>query len=239
MSRWWRAYDGAIEDAKLLLLPSDRHRWGWFCLMCLASANGGALPDIKVVAVKLRMTTVKAAELIASLVRAGLVDESEAGFAPHNWNARQYRSDVTDPTNAVRQKRFRNAHRNAVTTVTVKRPETEVQSTETERKKDAADAAPTSEEADYFRRGKQILGPNAGGLLAQLKAAKTGSVALARAAIEQATTKQNPREYLMRVIRGQATTEAEQNKKIEEVMRQKGSAVVFADEIPGGIPGIT
>lgn len=212
MSRWWRAYDGAIEDAKLLLLPSDRHRWGWFCLMCLASANGGALPDIKVVAVKLRMSIVKAAELIASLVRAGLIDESETGFAPHNWTARQYRSDVTDPTNAVRQKRFRNAHRNAVTTVTVKRPETEVQSTETERKKDAADAAPAGEEVELFRRGKAVLGASSGGLIKQLLAAKDKNIPLARAAIEQASTKQNPREYIGGIIRnrdpplGQAVT---------------------------------
>lgn len=106
-----------------------------------------------------------------------------------------------------------------------------------ERKKDAANAAP-SEDADYYRRGKQILGEKASGFLAKLKAAKGGNVALARAALEMATTKNIPREYLARIIHGQASTEAEQNKKVEEIMRKKGSAVVFADEVPGGIPGI-
>ena len=138
MSHWWRAHDEAIDDAKLLLLPSDRHRWGWFCLMCLASAYGGVLPPIDIVALKLRMSKHKAAEIITVLVGATLLDEIEPGkFAPHNWKARQFKSDVTDPTNAERQQRYRNRKRNGesngVTTVTHKRPETEA---ETERKKE-------------------------------------------------------------------------------------------------------
>jgi hypothetical protein len=60
-----------------------------------------------------------------------------------------------------------------------------------------------SEESDLFRRGKQILGNNAGGLIAKLKTAR-GSVSLARATIETASTKHNPREYVSAVIRGQS-----------------------------------
>jgi len=136
MSRWWRAYDEAVDDAKLILLSDKAHR-AWFGLMCVASANDGVLPDIKVVSVKLRVPPPRAAALIAELVAAGLFDKREDGkFEPHNWKGRQYKSDVTDPTNAERQKRFRDKHRNGVTTVTetvtAKLPETETE-TETEK----------------------------------------------------------------------------------------------------------
>lgn len=70
--------------------------------------------------------------------------------------------------------------------------------------KDAAPDGAPSEEADLFRRGKSVLGSNAGGQIAKLLKAKGGSIPLARAAIEQAATKQNPREYIGRVISGPA-----------------------------------
>lgn len=64
-------------------------------------------------------------------------------------------------------------------------------------------AEPTaSGEAELFRRGKEILKGNSGGLIKQLLKAKGGSVPLARAAIEQASTKGDPREYIGRVVRG-------------------------------------
>src|SRR5262249_48601089 len=63
--------------------------------------------------------------------------------------------------------------------------------------KDAADAAilefPASgaenAERELFTRGKQVLGPSAGGMVANLLKVKQGSVAAARAAIELASTK--------------------------------------------------
>lgn len=182
MSRWWRAYDDAVDDAKLLLLPSDKHRWGWFCLMCLASAHGGAIPEINVVAVKLRISTVKAAELITALVKAGLIDESEAGFAPHNWSTRQYRSDVTDPTNAERQKRFRNSKRNAVTTVTVTPTRVREQITETEtEKKDSRAVVPTRpDDFDEFWKAypkREGANPKAPARKAFFAALKAGAMA--------------------------------------------------------------
>lgn len=67
-------------------------------------------------------------------------------------------------------------------------------------KKDAADAA-IDPEADLFRRGKEVLGRQAGGLIRQLLAAKDGKVNQARAAIEMAAGKQDPREYIGGIIR--------------------------------------
>lgn len=65
-----------------------------------------------------------------------------------------------------------------------------------------APAEPPDPDAELFRRGKEVLGNNAGGQIAKLKAAKGGNVALARSVIEQASTKQNPREYVAAAIRG-------------------------------------
>lgn len=77
-----------------------------------------------------------------------------------------------------------------------------------ERKKDAA-APPlaSNEEADLYRRGRQLLGENAGGLVSKLLKAKNGSIPLARAAIEQSATKDKPREYIGRVVAGQQQPE--------------------------------
>lgn len=74
----------------------------------------------------------------------------------------------------------------------------------TDKEKDAGASAPHSEDADLFQRGKQVLGPDAGSLIAKLKKTKGGSIPLARAAIETAATKQNPREYIGRILTGPA-----------------------------------
>lgn len=56
-------------------------------------------------------------------------------------------------------------------------------------------------DAELYRRGKKILGAGAGGLIAKLLKAKGGNIALARAAIETASTKQDPREYVGALLR--------------------------------------
>jgi hypothetical protein len=134
MSRWWRAYDESLHNPKLLALPDRVHR-AWFNLLCVASKNGGVLPSTATVAIELRVTAPKAAEYITALVAAELFDEIEPGkFSPHNWNARQYKSDVS----TERVKRFRNAKRNVSETP----PETEnrEQKTDAEKKETRASA---------------------------------------------------------------------------------------------------
>lgn len=136
-NHWWRSYDEAVDDPKLQMLP-DRLFRAWFNLCCLTSANGGALPSIDVIAFKLRLTVPKVEKLIEELRSAILIDEDAKGIRPHNWNGRQFKGDVTDPTNADRQRRYR--HRHGVTAktvtdtvtngVTLKRPDTEVEKKE-------------------------------------------------------------------------------------------------------------
>jgi hypothetical protein len=73
----------------------------------------------------------------------------------------------------------------------------------------AGKPAPVDPQAELFERAKAVLGQDAGGLIAKLLKAKNGIVPHARAVIEQASTKQDPREYVGRVIRGRDDTPQE------------------------------
>lgn len=127
MSRWFRLDDDVINDPKILLLP-EAMRWIWVAFLCIASKNDGTLPKIEIIALSLRVKAVKAAEYLTRLVAAGLIDKTETGFAPHNWNKRQFKSDVSTD----RVKRFRQQERNVSETP----PHTQAQTqTEPEKKK--------------------------------------------------------------------------------------------------------
>lgn len=211
MSRWFRLYDDAINDPKILRLP-DNARWQWVATLCIASKNDGVLPQLSDVALLLRMPLKKAAAVLARLRAAELLDETEAGLRPHNWDGRQYKSD--NSTERVRKHRAsRNVSGNGADAIqqslalsAATAPETDTES-ETESHNESCALAPCDPsiaERDYFIRGKALLGKNAGGLLAKLKAAKGGNVALARAALETASTKENPKEYIGGVLRAEA-----------------------------------
>ena len=121
MGHWWRAYDECVDDPKLGKLADRLHR-AWFNLCCVASSNGGVLPPIADVAFKLRVNDHKAAELIAALVSAELFDRRPDGkFEPHNWEARQFKSDVS----TTRVQRFRQRRRNVSSVVSETPPESE------------------------------------------------------------------------------------------------------------------
>ncbi len=108
MSRWFRVYEDLVDDPKVQRLPADLFR-ALVNLWCLASSNDGKLPTISDIAFKLRMTEDKAGNAIATLQAAGLLDsvhlEQETLLCPHNWNARQFKSDVS--TDRVKQHRQR------------------------------------------------------------------------------------------------------------------------------------
>jgi hypothetical protein len=142
--RWLRLYDDTINDPKILKLP-EATRWHWIAMLCIASKNDGVLPALDDVSIQLRVTAAKATEIIAVLVKAGLIDKTETGFAPHNWSGRQYHSD----SSAERMRRHRDrkkASPSDVTsddgdgggdvTVTLQIQNTETD-TETEKKKDS------------------------------------------------------------------------------------------------------
>lgn len=196
--RWLRLYESVVNDPKLQRLPGETFK-GLINLWCIASANGGALPPIEDVAFTLRMTEGKAQALIDTLRGAGLIDDTENGLQPHNWNGRQFKTDVS----TERVKRFRN-RKNAVSGNGVKPfhetpPETEQIQIQSSVPKGTASTDP---ETDLFRRGRDVLGKDAGGLIAKLLKAKGGKVHEARSALEMASGKSDPREYVGAVIRG-------------------------------------
>lgn len=141
---WWRAQNSCVDSAKLILLSDKAHR-NWFNLNCVANANGGVLPSLDMVAVKLRLTQARAAAVIAELVAKRLFDKREDGsFVPHDWNEWQFKTDSVDATNAERQKNFRRKQREELTAlrnivnngrehVMAKRPEAETDITSTVR----------------------------------------------------------------------------------------------------------
>lgn len=141
MSRWWRAYDEAVDDPKLIAL-TDRQFRAWFNLCCITSQTGGTLPDVKIVAIKLRVKPDRAQAIMAELGDLGLIDKSEDGVSTmHNWNGRQYKSDVS----TTRVKRFRNGKRNVSETP----PETENR----DRSRDSvADATGADAPVDHRKR---------------------------------------------------------------------------------------
>lgn len=63
-------------------------------------------------------------------------------------------------------------------------------------------AAPSPDlEKQLYDRGKEVLGEKSGGLVKNLLKAKGGDLALARAAIETASTKSNPRDYIGAIVK--------------------------------------
>jgi uncharacterized protein YdaU (DUF1376 family) len=62
----------------------------------------------------------------------------------------------------------------------------------------------SDDKTGLYQRANEILGKGCGGLVTKLLQAREGNVALARAVVETASTKANPREYIGGVIRGNA-----------------------------------
>lgn len=72
-----------------------------------------------------------------------------------------------------------------------------------------ASGVPPDPKADYFKRGREVLGEKAGGLIAKVLKSQGSeddvrAIAKARALIEQAFTKTAPAEWLGRVLNGAA-----------------------------------
>jgi hypothetical protein len=150
MSKWFRAYDSALDDPKVQRLPGPLFK-AWFNLLCLASRNDGAIPPIEDVAFALRIDEERASEWVYALISAGLIDEFETGMAPHNWDARQFKSDVSTD----RVKRFRKQAKTVSETVVETPPEQNraEADTEAEKKVLSETASPprtTSKPSDEF-----------------------------------------------------------------------------------------
>lgn len=208
MSRWFRWYEGTVEDGKFRAVSRMSRVTVrdvialWAVLLEDAASldhRGICVRNESFMASVLDFKDGVVERILAAMRDAGMVSGGTGAITIINWGKRQFESD-TDPT-ASRRKREQRERDAQARHANVTR-DTGGSDTESERKKDAAHTAPADLEKDLFARGKQVAGQGAGGLIAKLLKAKGGNVALARAAIELAATKQNPREYLGAVIAG-------------------------------------
>jgi tRNA splicing endonuclease len=71
MSRWFRFYDDAINDPKILKLSDKLFRF-WTGILCVASKNDGMLPSNEDMALLLRMKPDRVTDLFKELITAGL-----------------------------------------------------------------------------------------------------------------------------------------------------------------------
>jgi len=116
MNYWLRLYTGILDDPKVQRLEAE-HFKGWVNLLCLAKEHDGLLPSIDDIAFRLRITESETNGLVEVLVGRGLLDSTEDGLTPHNWECRQCLSDA-DPTAAIRARRYRKRTRDDTDTVT-------------------------------------------------------------------------------------------------------------------------
>jgi hypothetical protein len=156
MSRWFRMYDDLLDDPKVQRLPPALFKT-WVNLLCVASRNAGKLPAVEDLAFALRTTEEAIQADLASLARAGLIDEEGGSSSPHNWDKRQFKSDA-DPTAADRQKKKRERDKGETVTrdtpVTSHPPEAESEAdTETEK---LAAREPEENTAACVRIGQKI-----------------------------------------------------------------------------------
>jgi hypothetical protein len=111
---WFRMYNEARDDPKLLALPDNQFRV-WFNLMCLASANpvrerrGIIEPTARrILALKVARRDVELLEdTLAILVELEIVADDGETITFLNWKKRQYESDSSTP----RVRKFRESQR--------------------------------------------------------------------------------------------------------------------------------
>lgn len=102
---WFRLYSEIVDDDKIRLLAFE-DRWHFVAVLaCKAQGVFDHNPDTldRRIAVKLGLNLTAAEEVKRRLVDADLISKD---WQPKNWDKRQFLSDA-DPTNAARQKRFR------------------------------------------------------------------------------------------------------------------------------------
>lgn len=95
------------------------------------------------------------------------------------------------------------------------------------RKEEKEDAAPSAAstraelEREFFRKGKQLCGKNAGGLLATLLKSRQQDIGLAMAVLDAAAMKQDPREYVAASCKTVAlTVRDQQQQKSDDAVEQ-------------------
>lgn len=92
---WFRFYNEVVNDPKCQRLSDVLFRT-WINLLCLASKGDGVVRmDVNDIAFVLRKTPSKVNSEVLKLKESGLIEGDFGQLKPHNWNGRQYKSDVS------------------------------------------------------------------------------------------------------------------------------------------------
>ena len=89
MSRWFRVYEGLIDDPKWIRLGPDL-RSAVITVWCIAARNNGRSPSLEDLSFHFRLSEARTQKLVDELTRCGYIDKDEEGMAPHNWSGRQH-----------------------------------------------------------------------------------------------------------------------------------------------------
>jgi hypothetical protein len=135
--QWLRLYDDVLDDPKVQRLPPELFKH-WINILCLANKGTprGSLPStLDDFAFRLRLSPGDALCVLTELQERGLiVGLGEAGWKPHNWDERQFKSD--DVNARVKAHRDRNVTRNVTPqkqeTLHVTPPDTEQKQIQTQ-----------------------------------------------------------------------------------------------------------
>ncbi len=135
--RWLRLYDELLNDPKVQRLEPSLFK-ALINLWCLASKHDGKLPEPADITFALRLSNeADATALTDELLGLGLLDLGEDGvLRPHNWESRQFKSDRDKSAERMRNKRIRDASRDApVTPPEQSRADTEQKGAEAQAKR--------------------------------------------------------------------------------------------------------
>jgi uncharacterized protein YdaU (DUF1376 family) len=208
---WFHCFPSKWLDA-LGGLPADQKLVYSIMLLRIYDARGACMDSLDAIATRCGINKRRTTDALDALFRAGKLVRIEGGI--HNPRAIEH----IERGNALRAERQRAGAGGGKRAAEIrKQNQTELPSKAIakgkQKEKEVEDSlfpngnkAPVlkngnTEEADLFRRGKEILGPEAGGLIKKVLKAKDGNVPQARAAIEMAVGRNNPREYIGGVIR--------------------------------------
>lgn len=94
---WFRMYRQAADDPQIIMHP-EHIQARWWRLLCYADETTGALPDIRTLAFRLRLSEAEVAETLRILGplpggNPGLFEERSGQWFARNWEHWQRRSD--------------------------------------------------------------------------------------------------------------------------------------------------
>ena len=104
---WLRLYTSIYESDDKTQRLSDKLFRQWVLILCAYKRNGETMPELADLAWGLRISLTEAKGVINNLKKARLVDVTSDGLRPHDWDGRQFGSDVsTGRVQALRKRRM-------------------------------------------------------------------------------------------------------------------------------------